>query len=159
MSEYTLYFLAVGSLIISFYKDRTKTKKALMVSYKSIMKLMPAILPMMFFIGISLSVLSEDLIGKLLGAGSGIIGMLIAFVVGALAFMPSFVAFPLGANLLEHGAGYPQIAAFVSSLMAVGIASLGVEIKHFGKRAAILRNLVSVLASVCFALIIWRVML
>ncbi|MBS7528679.1 permease [Fusibacter paucivorans] len=158
MSDYALYFLAIGALIFSYYKDRAKTLKALKVSYKSIMKLMPAILPMMFFIGISLSVLSEELISQLLGAGSGIVGMLIAFVVGALAFMPSFVAFPLGANLLEHGAGYPQIAAFVSSLMGVGVASLGVEMKYFGKRAAFLRNAVSVLASICFAMIIWRVM-
>lgn len=158
MGEYTLYIIAIVSLVISFIKDKQKTKKALKVSYKSISKLMPAILPMMFFIGISLSVLSENLVASLLGNGSGFTGMLIAFFVGAVAFMPSFVAFPLGANLLEHGAGYPQIAAFISSLMAVGVASLPVEIKHFGKRAAVLRNIVSVTASICFALIIWRVM-
>jgi len=159
MGDYILYIIAIGSLAISFAKDRNKTKKALKVSYKSLSKLMPAILPMMFFIGISLSILSQDLIAKLLGSGSGFMGMLIAFFVGAVAFMPSFVAFPLGANLLAHGAGYPQIAAFVSSLMAVGVASFGVEVKHFGKRVAVMRNTVSVIASICFALIIWRVMI
>jgi uncharacterized membrane protein YraQ (UPF0718 family) len=84
--------------------------------------------------------------------------MVIAFAVGSIAFLPSFVAFPLGANLLNHGAGYPQIAAFVSSLMAVGIASIGVEIKHFGKRVAILRNGIAIIASICFAVVVWRVM-
>ena len=158
MSEYLLYFIAIILLLISFVKDKQKTKRALKVSYKSITKLMPTILPMMFFIGISLSVLSEDVISQLLGSESGLFGMFIAFVVGSIAFLPSFVAFPLGANLLNHGAGYPQIAAFVSSLMAVGIASIGVEIKHFGKRVALLRNGIAIVASICFAVVVWQVM-
>jgi hypothetical protein len=37
--------------------------------------------------------------------------------------IPGFVAFPIGAALLEEGAGYAQIAAFVSSLM-VGVETL-----------------------------------
>jgi len=158
MSEYMLYFIAGILLLVSFAKDKQKTKCALKVSYKSIANLMPTILPMMFFIGISLSVLSEDTISQLLGSESGLFGMLIAFGVGAIAFMPSFVAFPLGANLLTHGAGYPQIAAFVSSLMAVGVSSIGVEIKHFGKRVALLRNGIAIIASICFAVVVWQVM-
>jgi hypothetical protein len=72
--------------------------------------------------------------------------------------MPSFVAFPLGANLLQHGAGYPQIAGFISSLMAVGIVSLALEIKYFGKRTALLRNLTALIASMTFVFLTWRIM-
>ncbi|NBK25040.1 MAG: permease, partial [Spirochaetia bacterium] len=35
---------------------------------------------------------------------------------------------------------YMQIAAFVSSLMMVGIVTLPVEMRYFGKRLAIMRN-------------------
>jgi hypothetical protein len=44
------------------------------------------------------------------------------------------------AALMREGAGATQIAAFVSSLMMVGIVTLPMEMKYFGKRAAILRN-------------------
>jgi len=41
---------------------------------------------------------------------------------------------------LENGAGYMQIAAFVSTLMMVGIVTLPAEINYFGKKATIIRN-------------------
>jgi uncharacterized membrane protein YraQ (UPF0718 family) len=138
--------------------DAKKTKKALKIGFNSFAKLMPSIVPLMIFIGITLAVVSPHTISLILGENSGILGVLLALTLGSVAFMPSFVAFPLGANLLTHGAGYPQIAAFISSLMAVGIISIGVEIKYFGKKSSILRNLSGVVASILFSLIVWRVM-
>lgn len=39
-----------------------------------------------------------------------------------------------------RGAGYMQIAAFISTLMMVGIVTMPVEISYFGKKATIVRN-------------------
>lgn len=158
MTSYILYGVVIVLLIISAILDRSKTKKALKIGYNSLKKLIPSIVPMMIFIGIILAVLSPSTISLILGEQAGFLGVVLGLVIGSIAFMPSFVAFPLGANLLEHGAGYPQIATFISSLMSVGFISLGLEIKYFGKKSAILRNILGVIASVVFALIIWRVM-
>ncbi|NLB40876.1 MAG: permease, partial [Clostridiales bacterium] len=54
--------------------------------------------------------------------------------------IPGFVAFPLAAALLKSGAGYMQIAAFISTLMMVGIVTMPVEISYFGKKATLVRN-------------------
>jgi hypothetical protein len=54
--------------------------------------------------------------------------------------LPGFVAFPLASNLFNHGAGIAQIAAFVSSLMMVGVATFALESKTVGKKVALLRN-------------------
>lgn len=158
MNSFTMYLIAFVLLIISFINDKNKTKKALKISYKSLVKLLPSVLPMMLFIGISLSVLNPSLISKLIGSSSGVFGIVLSLVLGSVAFIPSFVTFPLGANLLSHGAGYPQIAGFISALMAVGIVSLPIEIKYFSKKSAILRNSLGLLASIIFATIIWSVM-
>lgn len=158
MNSGALYTITILLLLVSFSRDKQKTKKALRKAYKSFIKLIPAILPMMLFIGISLSVLNPSIISRLIGKESGIFGVFLGIALGSAAFMPGFVAFPLGANLLAHGAGYPQIAGFISSLMAVGMASLSVEIKYFNKKAAILRNLLGVFASIVFVIIIWSVM-
>lgn len=155
----SIFYIVVGILtIISFLKDRSKTKKAIMIGFNSFKKLLPSIIPMMIGIGLILSILSPNTVSQLLGEKSGIWGTLIAMVIGSVAFMPSFVAFPLGANLLSHGAGFPQIAGFISSLMAVGVVSLGLEIKYFGKTTAILRNLTALAASSVFVLLVWRLM-
>ncbi|NCB01911.1 MAG: permease, partial [Spirochaetia bacterium] len=74
--------------------------------------------------------------------------------VGAITLIPGFVAFPTAAMLLEGGAGYMQIAAFVSTLMMVGIVTLPVEIKYFGKRLAIYRNILAFAFSFLVAYVI-----
>lgn len=148
---YSIAILATG---ISFYKDRKKTKMALKKAYKSFMNLLPALIPMTLFVGIMLTIVSPEIIGKLLGEKSGFIGILIGATIGSISFMPSFVAFSLGQNLLIGGAGYPQVAVFVSTLMAVGVSSLSVELKYFDKKMTFYRNFMALVASFVFALII-----
>ncbi|MGB9941168.1 permease [Methanosarcina sp.] len=112
----------------------------------------------MMFAGITLAILSPDTISKLIGSESGFFGIILSLTAGSIALIPGFVAFPLGAALLEAGAGYAQIAAFVSSLMAVGFVTLPLEIKYFSKRTAILRNASALVISLVFTMVIWRLM-
>lgn len=49
--------------------------------------------------------------------------------------------FSAAASLVAAGAGYAQAAIFLSTLMMVGVATLPLESKYFGKRAALKRNL------------------
>lgn len=158
MTGYFLYGIVIVLLIISTLMNREKTIDALKSSYKTFMKLLPTISSILIFIGITLSILSPEIISLLLGEQSGIIGVITGLIIGAVSFMPSFVAFPLGESLIAHGAGYPQIAAFISSLMGVGVASIGMEIQYFGKKVSILRNAWALLVASIFAMIIWGVM-
>jgi uncharacterized membrane protein YraQ (UPF0718 family) len=64
------------------------------------------------------------------------------------------VAFPLAAALMKNGAGFMQIAAFISTLMMVGIITIPLEIKYFGKRASILRNSMAFVFSLIVAVVI-----
>ena len=159
MSTYIFYGLVSILFIASWLKGKNKSKKAIKIAWNAFKKLMPSMIPIMIGIGIILAILSPEAVSAILGEKSGLIGVILGIFIGSVAFMPGFVAFPLGATLLQHGAGYPQIAGFVSSLMAVGFVSLGLEIKYFGKRAALIRNFTALLASTIFVAIIWRVML
>ncbi len=149
-----LYFIVGGLMVLSFLKDRKKTHMALKKAYKSLLKNLSMMLTMMAFMGIGLTIIDANMISKVFGSESGTYGILLGLGVGSISFMPSFIAFPLGASLLEHGAGSQQVAGFISSLMGVGVISYGVESKYFGKQAALLRNLLALIASVVFVLII-----
>lgn len=127
-------------------------------AWKSFSNLIPEILSVMMFAGITLAVLSPDTISMLIGSESGFSGIILSLIAGSIALIPGFVAFPLGAALLKAGAGYAQIAAFVSSLMAVGIVTLPMEIKYFSKRTAILRNMFALVVSFIFTMVIWKFM-
>lgn len=158
MSGFILYAVALILLSVSFIKDGKKTKMALMKAWKSFLNLLPQVLAIMIFVGISLALLSPATISGLIGADSGIIGVVIALLVGSITLIPGFVAFPLAAALLKGGAGYPQIAAFVSTVMAVGFLTLPAEIKYLNKPVALLRNGFGFVISVIFTLIISQVM-
>jgi len=153
-----LYCAAGGLLVLSFFKSREKTKKALKKSWKSFENILPQFLTVLLIIGMMLAVLDEGTISKLLGTESGVLGMGIAAVIGSVTLIPGFVAFPLAASLLKAGAGYGQITMFVTTLMMVGVVTLPVESKYFGRKATLRRNLFALIYAVCISFVIGGVL-
>ena len=139
---------------MSFFKDREKTKMALKKAWKAFENILPQFLAILVIIGLAFAVLTPEMITKLLGANSGLWGVLAASVVGSITLIHGFVAFPLAAALLKNGAGYMQIAAFVSTLMMVGVVTVPLEMKTFGKRATLVRNISAYVFSLVAALVI-----
>ena len=158
ISTIILYSVAIVLLIISFVKDKKKTKAAVKKGWMAFKKIVPVLIPLFIIVGVVLSVITPEMIRFVLGENSGIAGVAIGMVAGSIAFIPPFVAFPLGADLLENGAGYPQVAAFVTTLMAVGIVYWAAEKKFFGNKAVILRNTLAFVASGVVAFVIWGIM-
>jgi uncharacterized membrane protein YraQ (UPF0718 family) len=138
-----LYIGTALLLAISFMRDRAKTKKALMKAWKSLGNILPQFLVVILLVGVLLTVMDSDMILRIIGSDSGWLGVLLAAVVGAVTLIPGFVAFPTAAMLLQGGAGYMQIAAFISTLMMVGVVTLPVEISYFGKRLSVYRNVLA----------------
>jgi len=154
MFTYIIYGLASVGLALSFSKDRQKTKKALIKAIKSFENILPQFLSILIIISLTLSILDPEAITMLIGTSSGVIGILGAAIIGSITLIPGFVAFPLAAALLKNGAGYMQIAAFVSTLMMVGVVTLPMEIKYFGKKATIRRNILAFVFSLIVSLVI-----
>ncbi len=149
-----LYGLAGCLLLLSFSRDKQKTVQALKKAWKSIENILPQMLAVLMLIGLMLSILDAETISHLLGRESGILGMAIAAVLGSVTLIPGFVAFPLAASLLAAGAGYGQIAMFVTTLMMVGVVTIPVEQKYFGRRTTIRRNLLGLAFSIVVAVVI-----
>lgn len=157
MQNIVLYAVAIALVLASFLKDRQKTKKALMKAWKSFENIMPQFLGIFVLIGIVLAVLNPQIISKIIGGSSGWLGVLLASLVGAITLIPGFIAFPLAAMLLQGGAGYMQIGAFISSLMMVGVVTLPLEIRYFGRKAALMRNFLAFVFSFLVAFVMGKV--
>lgn len=158
MTTYLLYTVVILIYIISLIKDKHKTKKALERSLKSFEGIMPQFLGIIFVVGIILTILSPETISGILGEKSGVLGVFIASLIGAITIMPTFVAFPTAALLLQNGAGYTQVTALISTLMFVGIATYPLEVKFIGKKATAIRNSVYFFYSIIIAFIVGRLM-
>jgi uncharacterized membrane protein YraQ (UPF0718 family) len=136
----TFYLAALAGLALSYYKSPQKTKMALRKAWKTFENIFPQMIVIMAIIGVMLAVLTPEQISRLLGDESGWMGVMAASVIGSVTLIPAFVAFPLASALLQGGAGYTQIAAFVSTLMMVGIVTMPVEMRYFGRKATLVRN-------------------
>lgn len=140
MDTIILYCAAFALLGISLLRSREKTVQALRKSLRALENILPQLLTVLLFVAVVLSLFDAEHISRFLGSGSGFPGVLTAAVAGSITLIPGFVAFPAASELLRSGAGVLQIAAFVSSLMMVGVVTLPMEILVFGRRTAILRN-------------------
>ena len=149
-----LYAVTGILLILSFMRDRNKTKKALMKAWKALSNILPQFLVVILLVGVLLTLMDSETILRIIGSDSGWLGVVLAAVVGAITLIPGFVAFPTAAMLLQGGAGYMQIAAFISTLMMVGVVTLPVEIQYFGKRLALYRNVLAFVFSFLVAYVI-----
>ena len=158
MENIILYVVTAALVILSLLKNRTKTKKSLMKAWKAFENILPQFLGIITLVGIMIAFLNAEVIGKIIGSSSGWLGVVVASLVGAITLIPGFIAFPTAAILLQSGAGYMQIGAFVSSLMMVGIVTMPLEMKHFGKKATLLRNGLAYVFAFVAALVIGKVM-
>lgn len=140
MFTWFLYIITLVLLVVSLIRNRSQTRTALKRAYQSFMNIMPLMLAVFMIIGMIMAWLSPEIIAASIGQESGIVGMLLAAAAGSIVMLPGFVAFPLADSLLQTGAGLTQVAAFLSTLMIVGLATLPLEITYFGRRASIVRN-------------------
>lgn len=140
MSTIVLYIGTLVLLGVSFAQSRQKTILALKKAWKAFENILPQFLSILLLIGFILAMLDESVISRLLGVESGFVGMAIAAVIGSVTLIPGFIAFPLAASLLAAGAGYGQIAMFLTTLMMVGVITVPLETSYFGKRLTLERN-------------------
>ncbi|MDZ5725674.1 permease [Acetobacterium carbinolicum] len=158
MVNIALYVVTGVLLLVSFYKDKKKTKMALKKAWKAFENILPEFLVVILLVGLLLAIMNPEMISSIIGDKSGWFGVILAAVIGSITLIPGFVAFPMTALLLDGGAGYMQIGAFISALMMVGIVTIPVEIKYFGKKLTIYRNVLAFLFSFVVALVIGVVM-
>lgn len=154
MTAYLLYGFVILLYIISFVMNKDKTRKALEKSLRAFEGIMPQFLGIIFVVGIILTTLSPETISGIIGDKSGFLGVLIASVIGSITIMPTFVAFPTAALLLQNGAGYTQVTALISTLMFVGVVTYPLESKYIGAKATIIRNTVYFFYSILIAFIV-----
>ena len=148
----------IFGLVLSLFLDREKTIVGIKKGLKMFFNILPAFLNVLIAVSVFLFMVPNEIIIRYLGKGTGFGGILVASLVGSVALIPGFISYPLAAILLQQGASYSVVAAFVTTLMMVGVITLPLEIKFFGKRVAIIRNALSFVGAIIIALLIGVIM-
>ena len=151
---YYLYILTGSALIISLIASREKTLKALKISGKRLIKILPAFLLMLILVSVVLYLIPEATITRYLVGSNKFYGFLIASAFGSILLMPGFIVFPLAGILVDKGVPYMVISAFSTTLMMVGVLTYPIEKAYLGVKVTIVRNLMSFLIALGVAIVI-----
>lgn len=115
-------------------------------------------LSILILVSVLLYFVPPSVIRKYLGANSGVLGFAIAALVGSVTLIPGFISYPIAAGLIQQGASFAIVATFMTTLMMVGVVTLPLEIKYFGKTVAITRNVLNFIAAIIIGLVVGLVM-
>jgi len=141
-------------LLVSFIVNKQKTLMGLKRGWFMFRNILVPFLNILILVSVVLFLIPPNIISRYLGPDSGALGLAIAAVVGSITLIPGFISYPIAAGLIKQGASYTVIATFMTTLMMVGVVTLPLEIKYFGRRVAITRNGLNFIAAAIIGLVV-----
>lgn len=150
----TIFSLVIlGLVLLSALADRKRTWMGLKKGMTMFVNILPQFLTVMALAAIFLYLIPESAIRMYLGERAGVQGFIVGAGIGSVTMLPGFVAYPICAVLMKQGVSVVVLAVFITTLMMVGIVTLPLETKFFGRKAALLRNLFSLIGAIIVALL------
>jgi uncharacterized membrane protein YraQ (UPF0718 family) len=107
-----LWAIALALGLIAARRSRSLLHASVREGVVDCARLIPRIMLGVVGSGYIAAILPEEVVGHWLGADSGLTGMVIAFVGGALTPGGPVIGFSIGAAALKGGAGTPQVIAY-----------------------------------------------
>ena len=130
-------------LIISLIKSRNKTKQCFKLAKNMFFNIASQIIGVLLLIGLILVLIPRETINQLMGNSNKWLSTIYGAIIGTITIIPGVIAFPLAKELYDQGAILMALAAFITTLTMVGVATIPIEIKHFGKKFTFIRNIIS----------------
>jgi len=131
--------LAVILLLIGSYRGEGQH----IVGMRSALRMTVEILPLLIFAfivaGMVQVLVPQQLLSKWVGAESGMRGVLIGTVTGALAPGGPYVSLPVAAGLLQAGAGVGTMVAFLTGWSLWAVSRLPMEVGIMGWKFTLIR--------------------
>jgi uncharacterized membrane protein YraQ (UPF0718 family) len=145
-----LWVITGVALLASLVADRRKTRLSVLKGLRIFWGVLPLLLGVLAVVSLVLAAVTPDMLQHVL-SGSGPLPFFTALGIGSIALMPGFIAYPLAGLLRQNGASTPVLAAFITSLMMVGVLTLPVEARFFGWRVSVLRNGLALVGAILVA--------
>lgn len=119
------------------------------------MIVLPAV---MILMGLFAVFISDETVVKYLGKTSGVKGIALALLLGALPTGPLYVAFPLAATLIKKGARISNIIVFLSAWACIKLPQELVELQFLGGDFMVTRLILTIIFVILMGYIIEKIM-
>lgn len=148
--------LAAAGVLISAFPGQSSDVVA---HSKSFLLEMVTILPAVAVVmGLFSVFVSQEVIVRYLGSGSGVRGFLLAVGLGSLPTGPLYVAFPLVRAMRAKGAGTANMVGFLTAWASIKLPQEIVELRFLGLRFTVTRLALTLAAAAAMGMIAERVL-
>ncbi|OEH91127.1 permease [Bacillus solimangrovi] len=113
LKKYRFSFTLLFGLIVFTFFNQSVGLKALQITGSSIVDMLILLPPILIFVSLLDKWVKKETLIKYMGKKSGIYGTLFAFLLGAIAAGPLYLAFPIAVLLLKKGANIRYIVFFL----------------------------------------------
>lgn len=156
MKRYRLFLiLAAVNLVVLAARPETGVR-ALSLTGENLLEMLTFLPPIFVLLGLLDVWVEREAMMKYMGAGSGLRGTALAFLLGSAAAGPLYAAFPVAVVLLKKGAGLFQVFVFVGAWSATKIPPLLFEISSLGLSFAAVRLALNLLGIPLIALVLTK---
>ena len=131
--------LAAILLIIGYHKGQGQHVTGLKSALNMTVQILPLLIFAFVIAGMVQVLLPQELISKWIGAESGLRGIFIGTVAGALVPGGPYVSLPVAAGLLRTGAGVGTMVAFLTGWSLWAVSRLPMEVGILGWKFTLIR--------------------
>ena len=131
--------LALILLFIGYHRGQAEHISGIKSALNMTVQILPLLILAFIVAGMTQGLLPQELISKWIGAESGIRGIFIGTVAGALVPGGPYVSLPIAAGLLRSGAGIGTMVAFLTGWSLWAVSRLPMEVGILGWKFALIR--------------------
>ena len=135
--------LVITVILLSIFPERTNP--IMSTSWDFFIEMILILPAVMLILGLFTVFVPKEIVVKYLGKTSGIKGIILAIILGALPTGPLYVAFPMAAALLKKGAKISNIIVFLSAWACIKIPQEMVELQFLGVQFMLLRLILTII--------------
>jgi len=122
--------LSIAIIMLSIFPDRQDI--VFTTSWEFFVEMIWILPAVMILMGLFMVWVSKDMVVKYLGRTSGIKGLFLSLLFGALPTGPLYAAFPVAAALIKKGACISNVIVFLSAWACIKIPQEMVELQFLG---------------------------
>lgn len=151
--------ISIFALIIMSFIDIKMTYNALDNTWNQVITMLLIVPPIFLLIGLFDVWVPRETIIKLMGEKSGILGMFLAFLLGALSAGPTIAAFPLALIMIKKGAKYSNVVFFLMVWSSLKLPIVFFQITTIGLKLSLIINITMLIVFIFGAILTEKILL
>lgn len=142
--RYILFLISLLVLITIFTLNYEIGFRSLESTKSSFMQMLTVLPPIMILLGLIDVWIPRETLIKYMGDKSGILGIVLAMLIGSLAAGPMYASFPFTAVLIKKGVRFSNIIIFMNAWCVTKISTLLFEFSSLGYRFTLIRLIIDI---------------